>query len=78
MCVRVCVRACVCMCVCVYVCVCVCARVHVSVCARVFCAVFPVLLNRILDLDYETGDLADTKMVVTVFQFAAYFLEYSQ
>ena len=40
--------------------------------------VFPVLLNRILDLDYETGDLADTKMVVTVFQFAAYFLEYSQ
>ena len=44
----------------------------------VFHAVFPVILNRILDLEYETGDLADTKMVVTVFQFAAYFLEHSQ
>ena len=74
-CVRVCVRVCLCVrvCVCVSVCVCQCVRVF-----SVLCAVFPVLLNRILDLDYETGDLADTKMVVTVFQFAAYFLEYSQ
>lgn len=37
--------------------------------------VFLVLLSRILDLDNESGDLADTRMVVTVFQFSAYFLE---
>ena len=82
---RVCARACVRVCVCVRGCLCVRVSVHVSVCMcqgvcvfSVLCAVFPVLLNRILDLDYETGDLADTKMVVTVFQFAAYFLEYAQ
>ena len=81
MCVCVCARACVRVCVCVCVRVCVCVSVCMCQCVRVFsvlCAVFPVLLNRILDLDYETGDLADTKMVVTVFQFAAYFLEYAQ
>ena len=77
-CACVCVHVCACVCVCVRVCLCVCVSVHVSVCACVLRAVFPVLLNRILDLDYETGDLADTKMVVTVFQFAAYFLEYAQ
>ena len=84
-CVCVCVRVCARVWVCVRGCLCVRVSVHVSVCMcqcvcvfSVLCAVFPVLLNRILDLDYETGDLADTKMVVTVFQFAAYFLEYAQ
>ena len=40
-----------------------------------YIVVFLVLLSRILDLENESGDLADTKMVVTVFQFSAYFLE---
>ena len=35
--------------------------------------VFLELLNRVLDLENETGDLTDYKLVVTVFQFAAYF-----
>ena len=46
-----------------------------SVIAIMYIVVFLVLLSRILDLENESGDLADTKMVVTVFQFLAYFLE---
>ena len=59
-------------CVCVCACVCVC----VYVCVYVVLLVFVEVMSRILDLDMEDVEsrLSDSQMVVTVFQYAAYFL----
>ena len=37
-------------------------------------AVFTELLGRILDLDVDDWEPTDNQMVITVFQYAAYFL----
>lgn len=45
-----------------------------SVCRSSLCPVFSELLNRILDLDVQEYAPEEAKMVITVFQYASYFL----